>query len=165
MMRSIYSSSSLYLLSYLSRMQAWARPPSAQAVSKAKRWPSSCSLFDAVVTRRAPNNKMAFTKACVKKKERVTGKLESFVSIAAAEVGITKKITHRLRCTYLLFKRLILTSGTEGVAQGQRATTSVDLGEVEVTDNLASGQAVRTELLAAHRSHVRKHLACMDETS
>jgi len=60
---------------------------------------------------------------------------------------------------------VILTSGTEGVAQGQRATTSVDFGEVEVTDNLASGQAVRAELLTAHRSHVRKHLACIDETS
>jgi hypothetical protein len=44
----------VYLLSYLSRMQAWARPPSAQAVSSAYRWPSRCSLLLAVVTRRAP---------------------------------------------------------------------------------------------------------------
>lgn len=53
-----------------------------------------------------------------------------------------------------------LTSGAEGVAEGQGASASVDLGEVKVTDNLASGQAVRAELLAAHRSHVRKHLTC-----
>lgn len=54
MVDTIPQSCIVYLFSYLSSKQAVARPPSAQAASKAKRWFSLCNLLLAVVTSRPP---------------------------------------------------------------------------------------------------------------
>ena len=50
----LFASLIFYLLSYLSRIQACANPPSAQAVNNAKRFSSRCSRLEAVVTNLAP---------------------------------------------------------------------------------------------------------------
>ena len=121
-----------YLLSYLSRIQACARPPSAQAVSRAKRWFSCWRRFAAVVTRRAPivHNNM--------------------------RQSITKTPNKRI----FMHKSSRLTSSAEGMAQGQGATAGVDFVHVEATHRLAAGQSLRCELLRAHSHHVGEYLAC-----